>query len=247
MTSPRGWIVLAVLTVVVIGGGIWGYSATLSPPGVAAPGLITSARGAFSVQTLVAGQVTKVYVERGSTVAAGAPVVLLSNGSKRTLVRAPGEGRIISLAARIGEVVEAGSTLASAEWSGTAADRPVALVYLPPQTAATVRVGERVDLTVSSVPVTTFGMLRGRIVSVDPFVSTRRDIAAYLGDDSLAESLTADGPAQRAVVELVAGDTASGYAWSTKAGPPSRIDSRSVVQAKIQQPPVHPIEWVLPR
>ena len=105
LTSPRGWIALLLIAVVVVGGGVWGSSATL-PRTVAASGLITSAQGVFSVQTLQSGQVTKVFVERGDEVSADQPVAQLSNGRARTTVRAPAAGRIFSLAARVGLVVD---------------------------------------------------------------------------------------------------------------------------------------------
>lgn len=246
LTSPRGWIVLLLIAVLVVGGGVWGSSATL-PRTVSASGLITSAGGVFSVQTLASGQVTKVFVERGDEVRADQPVALLSNGSTKAMVRAPAAGRIFSLAARVGLVFDAGSTLATAERSGTAGDRLVAVVYVPGDTVTSIRAGSRVDLTVANVPVTTFGVLRGQVSAVDSLESTRRDISDFLGDDDLAASLTAGGPRYRVLVDLAAGATRSGYQWSTTTGPPFRIGSRALVLGKIAQPPIHPIDWVMPK
>jgi pyruvate/2-oxoglutarate dehydrogenase complex dihydrolipoamide acyltransferase (E2) component len=246
LTSPRGWIVLLLIAVLVVGGGVWGSSATL-PRTVAASGLITSARGVFSVQTLVSGQVTKVLVERGDEVRAYQPVAELSNGKARTTVRAPAAGRIFSLAARVGLVVEAGSTLATAERSGTADDRLVAVVYVPGDIVTSIQAGSQVDLTVANVPVTTFGVLRGQVSAVDGLESTRRDISDFLGDDELAASLTAGGPRYRVLVDLATARTPSGYQWSTTTGPPFRIGSRAPVLGEIAQPPVRPMDWVMPK
>jgi multidrug efflux pump subunit AcrA (membrane-fusion protein) len=245
LTSPRGWIALLLIAVVVVGGAVWGSTATL-PRTVAASGLITSAQGVFPLQTLVSGQVTKVFVDRGDEVGAGQSVAELSNGTTTTTVKAPVPGRIFSLAAQVGLVFEAGSTLATAERSGTPTDRLVAVVYVPDDAAATIQTGSRVDLTVANVPVTRFGVLRGRVSAIDSLESTRRDISGFLGDDDLAASLTAAGLRYRVTVDLETASTPSGYRWSTATGPPSHLRSRALVRGKIAQPPVRPIDWIMP-
>lgn len=247
LTSPRGWIALAVVSMVVVGGAAWGMTASL-PRAIEAGGLMTSARGSFAVQTATAGQVTQVFLRLGDEVIARAPVVRLAVSNRSVLVRAPARGRVFSLRVRVGQVVEAGSTLAVAERSGEPADRTVAAVFLPESSSAAVRVGDRVDLRVESVPVTSFGVLRGRVASVDPYVSSRRDIAEFLGDEDLSQALTNGEPARRVLVSLDRStSTVSGYAWSTRTGPSTRLALRSKVHAHVQQPPVRPVEWVFPQ
>jgi multidrug efflux pump subunit AcrA (membrane-fusion protein) len=246
LTSPRGWIVLAVLAAVVLGGGTWASAATL-PRALNATGLITSPRGSFAIQTIAAGQITETFVQQGSEVKRGSRVARVSDGRSETIVRAPADGRVFSLAARTGQVVTAGATLAVAEYTGASAGRLVAVLYLPDASVGSVKPGALVDLSVASAPVTPFGVLRGRITSVDPFVSTRRDIADFVGDDDLAQVIADGGSARRVVVELLASDTtASGYEWSTHSGPPFKIDSRTSVQGAIEQPPTRPVDWVIP-
>jgi pyruvate/2-oxoglutarate dehydrogenase complex dihydrolipoamide acyltransferase (E2) component len=246
LTSPRGWIVLVTVAAVVLGGGTWAFAGSL-PRSINAPGLLTSSQGSFTIETVAAGQIVRVFVKQGSVVAANAAVAVVTDGQSYTVVRSPAQGRIFSLTVRVGQVVQAASTLAVAEHVGNAANWIVAVLYLPSAQGAGVAPGDNVDLTVDSVSVTAFGVLRGRVASVDPLLSTRREAADFLGDAGLAQTLTAD-PARRIVVELErSAATASGYEWSTNAGPPFRLGSRTGVAGAIAQPPVRPVEWVFPR
>jgi hypothetical protein len=245
LTSPRGWIVLVTLAAVVLGGGTWAFGGSL-PRAIDARGQLTSRQGIFAIKTVAAGQVVEVFVKRGSSVKKNAPVAVVTDGRSRRLVRSPAKGRIFSLT-QVGEVVQVASTLAVAERVDAAANWLVAVLYLPATQGAGVAPGDTVDLTVDSAPVAVFGVLRGRVASVDQLVSSRTDVADFLGDAGLAQALAA-GPARRIVVELVAStQTASGYEWSTKAGPPFRLGSWTGVVGAIAQPPLRPAQWVFPR
>jgi len=247
LTRPRGWIVLAALAAVVIGGGSWMYAGSL-PRTVTGRGLLTSAQGSFGIQSAVTGQVTAVPVKRGSVVRKGETVAVLSDDGRSVAVRSPARGRIFSLSARVGQVVELGNTLAVAERTGTDDDHVVAVLYLSAATAASVRPGGAVDLSVESAPAVPFGVLRGRITSVEQFASKSQDVADFLGDADLAQTLTAGASVRKVVVDLNRSpDTVSGYAWSTRAGPPFKIGTRTVVTGAVEQPDVRPIDWIIPR
>jgi multidrug efflux pump subunit AcrA (membrane-fusion protein) len=247
LTRPHSWIGLVVLAAVVIWGVGWAFAGSL-PRTISAQGLLTSAQGSFRVQSVAAGQVLEVKIKLGALVQQGTSVAVVSDGRQTTVVRAPARGRIFSLAVRVGQVISAGATVATAERAGTPADNLVAILYLSNAEVATVHPGDAVELTVESVPVTPFGVLHGRVASIDPFVSRRSDVSDFLGDDDLAEAITAGGPARKVVVDLQGSAlTASGYAWSTRAGPPFALGSRAAVAGAVAQPPVRPIDWIMPK
>ena len=248
LTRPRGWIVIGVLVAVMLVGGAWASTAKL-PRTVDAVGMLTTEEGSFAIQTVASGQVTDVFVKPGDEVQRDTVVARIDNGTSTTRVRAASAGRLFSVPIRVGQVVVAGSTMAVAEHhDGNAQkDKLVAVIYLPGSTLAAVQPGDTVTLDVAAAPAARFGVLRGRVESVDPLVSTRADVADFIGDEGLAELVTSAGTARRVVVELSTSTTPSGYQWSQKTGPPFRIGSRTGVRATIQLTPTRPIDWMLPQ
>jgi biotin carboxyl carrier protein len=245
LTSPRDWLVVLVVTAVVIGGAVWGTTAKLSRS-VSAGGLITSPSGAFAVQTPVGGEVTDVLVRPGDRVERGNRLAQIVSGGVRTTVRSPTDGQVFSVPARVGEVMTPGSTVVNAE-RGRSNDALVAVLFLPATVPATLVVGSPVQLTVQSAPVNQYGVLRGRITWVDQVLSTRQEIAEFVGDPDLASALAGTAGGRRVVVGLDRSTTPSGYRWSTKEGPPFPVASRTVVLGNLPQPPARPIEWVVPQ
>lgn len=246
LTSPRDWLTVLIVTAVVIGGCVWGTTARLSRS-VDAGGLITSTEGAIAVQTPVGGQVTEVRVRQGERVARGSVIAVIMNEGGLSMVRAPAAGRVFSIPVHVGEVVPPGSVVVNAE-RGTPGERPVAVLFLPATAPAALTTGATVQLTVQSAPVNQYGVLRGRIRSVDPLLSTRQEISEFVGDSALASTVAGTGGGRRVVVELLpSARTVSGYRWSTRAGPPFTIGTRTVVVGSLPQPPERPVEWVVPR
>jgi multidrug efflux pump subunit AcrA (membrane-fusion protein) len=246
LTSPRDWLTVVVVAATVIGGCVWGATAKLSRS-VAAGGLITSLEGAIAVQTPVGGQITEVRARQGQRVAPGSVLAVVMNEGGLSMVRAPAAGRVFSIPVHVGEVVAPGSVVVNAE-RGTPDERPVAVLFLPATVPAALTAGASVQLTVQSAPANQYGVLRGRIRSVDPLLSSRQEISEFVGDPALASAVAGSGGGRRVVVELLpSARTVSGYRWSTRAGPPFTIGTRTVVVGALPQPPERPVEWVVPR
>jgi biotin carboxyl carrier protein len=246
LTGPKDWLVLVTVLGVLVGGAAWGVGAKL-PRWISAGGLLTSPGGTFAVQSPVAGQVTDVPVRVGMRVRAGSVVARVSARGVVTAVRSPSDGDLYAVPVRAGQVVGFGSTLARGE-SRTRGLRLVAVLYLPAAAPAQTGVGDPVELRVPSAAVEQYGVLRGRVAAVDPVPSSAEEIADFVGDGRLAGMLAPDGVARRVVVELVrSATTVSGYAWSTRDGPPFRIVTRTMVTGDLPLPPERPLDWVLPR
>ncbi|MFI0424138.1 HlyD family efflux transporter periplasmic adaptor subunit [Spongiactinospora sp. 9N601] len=249
LTSPRTWLVLAALALVVIVGAVWAFTGTLRTS-VDARGLLTLPRGSFPIQAIKGGQVSDVFVKPGGVVAPDGRIAAVRSGGVTVEVRSPARGRVFSVPVRHGQVVRPGETLAVAEYADGPDDRLVAALFVPAARAAGVRVGGQVDLTVESAAAAgRYGVLRGRVKAVDPAIWTLKDVAAFVGDEGMAQLVggPGPGPVQRVTVELTRSSaTASGYAWSTASGPPSGPRSRTPVTGAIHGPAMRPIDWILP-
>ncbi len=244
---PQGLLVLTVTVVVVIAASFWAVTGSLSST-LSAPAILTHGQGRYVLQSPVAGQVTDVLAEEGARVAANAPLVKVrtAQGSS-TVVRTIAAGRLTTLVAAIGSVITTGADVAAVERVAGPDDPLMAMVYVSADSASTVPVGASVDLTVQSVPTQRYGVLRGRVKSVDRTAQTRQRITGFLGSGQLGEQFSRQGQPVAVLVRLdPSSRTESGYAWSSAQGPPYAVDSMTPARASIQLAEQHPIDWLLP-
>ncbi|MEV4939523.1 HlyD family efflux transporter periplasmic adaptor subunit [Streptomyces zaomyceticus] len=243
---PQGRLVLAVTIVVIAVAGYWALTGTVAST-LSAPGVLTHAEGSYLLQSPVAGQVTEVLVAEGRSVEPGTPVLTVRTDKGDRPVRAVAGGRVATLFARTGSVVATGADVATLERVTDPKDPLVAMLYLPGDDAATIRVGARVDLGVQSVPRDRFGVLRGRVEAVGRTPQTRAQIGAFLGDSGLAARFSRQGDPVAVLVRLDrSATTPSGYAWSSTDGPPHPVDSGTPVAGAVRLSAQRPVDWLLP-
>ncbi|SEO24949.1 hypothetical protein SAMN05216267_102122 [Actinacidiphila rubida] len=240
---PQGWLALAVAVVVLAAAGVWAVTGTVTSK-LAAAGVLTRTEGSYVLQSPVAGQVVQVRAKPGDTLPADAPLLDVRTPSGVQSVRAVAAGQLVTLTAAIGSVISTGASVATVQREGRTGEPLVAMLYVQGGTAS-VAVGAQVDLTVPSVP-GRYGTLRGTVAGIGQ-PQSRQQIAAFLGDGSLAERLTAKGAPVPVLVKLAAsGTSASGYRWSKAGGPPYRLPSMTPVGASVRLSAQHPLDWLLP-
>lgn len=243
---PQGLLVLLVTLVVVAAGGVWAVTGTVSAK-LTAPGVLTHAEGSFLLQSPYAGQVTAVHTKEGETVEDGTPVVSVRSDHGVRQVRAVARGRVTALDAEIGSVVTTGADVARVERIKSDRDPLVALLYLPPDKAAGVTAGARVELTVGSVPADRFGTVGGTVAAVGRSPRSRQQIGGFLGDEETAARLTRHGEPLAVQVRLHRSSaTRSGYAWSRAGGPPFPLETSTSVSGAVHLAEQRPVDWLLP-
>ncbi|EST39647.1 hypothetical protein N566_00800, partial [Streptomycetaceae bacterium MP113-05] len=190
---PQGRIVLIVTVLVMAAAAFWSVTGTVSST-LEAPGVLTHGEGSYLLQSPVAGQVTEVLAEEGELMAADEPLVQVSTEAGVTAIRTVAPGRVTTLAAGIGSVVTTGADVAVLERVEEREDPLIATLYIPGAEGEGVSAGDKVDLTVASVPVQQFGVLHGTVESVGRSPSSQKQVASFLGDARLAEQFTRGGP-----------------------------------------------------
>jgi hypothetical protein len=245
LASSQGWLIVAVVAVIMAGSAVWAVEGSL-PRSLRAPGILTHSEGSHTLQSPAAGQVDMVFVAQGATFAKSSPVLRVRDGGRTEVVRTVAAGRATAVLVKMGQMVSVGSPLVVIERIDSPQDKLVAVLYVPGERGPAVSPGMLVDLTVKSAPAERYGVLRGKITSVGPFPETRARVAAFLGDEQLGERFTTDGEPVAVMVALqVCPNNPSGYAWSTPKGPPFAIGSRALVLGAIHLEPARPISWVL--
>ncbi|MDT0433777.1 MULTISPECIES: HlyD family efflux transporter periplasmic adaptor subunit [Streptomyces] len=243
---PQGWLALCVAVVAIAAASVWAVTGSVAST-VDAPAVLTYGQGSYLLQSPVAGQVTEVLAEQGERLPADSPVLKVRTARGETVVRTLAAGRITALAATLGQIVSTGANIAAVEKVAHTGDPLRAVVYVPAQNAASLPAGTAVDLTVSSVPTQRYGVLRGRVQSVDRSAQSAGQIAAFLGDDQLGTQLTRDGRPVAVVVRLdPSSATRSGYRWSSAGGPPFSLTSMTMASGSIRLADERPVDWLLP-
>ncbi|MFD5116403.1 MULTISPECIES: HlyD family efflux transporter periplasmic adaptor subunit [unclassified Streptomyces] len=243
---PQGCLVLAVTVVVMAAAAVWAVTGSLSST-VSAAGILNHAQGSYVLQSPVAGQVTDVLVKEGQRLPADSPLLKVRTAEGSTVVRTIAAGRVTTLVATIGSVVTTGADVAAVERVDSADDPLMAVLYLPADSGSAVPVGASVELTVQSVPAQRYGVLRGRVKSVGRTGRTAQQIAGFLGNSQLGEQFSTDGQPVPVLVRLdPSSRTASGYTWSSSAGPPYAVDSMTLTTGTIHLADQRPIDWLLP-
>ncbi|WP_282700630.1 HlyD family efflux transporter periplasmic adaptor subunit [Streptomyces sp. CC219B] len=243
---PQGWLTLAVTVAVMAAASVWAVTGSVTST-VGAPAVLTHGQGSYLLQSPVAGQVTAVLAEQGQRLPADSPVLKVRTAKGTTVVRTVAAGRVTALAATIGQIISTGANVAAVEKVAHADDPLYATVYVPAGNAAAIPDGAAVDLTVQSVPAQEYGVLRGRVTSVDRTAQSAQSIAAFLGDSQLGEQFTKDGRPVAVLVELdTSAATKSGYRWSSADGPPFPLTSMALADASVHLADQRPVDWLLP-
>ncbi|MFM9627182.1 HlyD family efflux transporter periplasmic adaptor subunit [Streptomyces galilaeus] len=243
---PQGWLVLSVTVVVMAAASVWAVTGSVTST-VSAPAVLTHGEGSYILQSPAAGQVTAVLAKEGERLPAGSPVLKVRTADGDTVVRTVAAGRVTALAATLGQIVSTGANVAAVEKVAEADEPLYATVYVPAENAASVPADAAVDLTVQTVPSQRYGVLRGRVKSVDRSAQSAQQIAAFLGDGQLGEQFTREGRPVAILVRLDRSSTTrSGYAWSSADGPPYTLTSMTMATASIRLADQRPLDWLLP-
>lgn len=243
---PQGWLVLSVTVVVVAAASVWAVTGSVAST-VGASAILTHGEGSYILQSPVAGQVTAVLAQEGERLPANSPVLKVRTGDGDSVVRTVAAGRITALAATIGQIIQTGANVAAVEKVAHATDPLYATVYVPAENAASIPANADVDLTVSSAPTQTYGVLRGQVKAVDRSAQSAQQISAFLGDSQLGEQFTKKGRPVAVLVKLdKSARTKSGYKWSSQDGPPFALTSMTMASASIRLADQRPLDWLLP-
>lgn len=248
VTKRRGWIALGTLALAAAALIAWSFTGSL-PVQVEADGILSTPNGVSRIDSTVEGQVTDVRIADGAQLATGDIVATVIDASGEPIeVTAVYPGTVTSVFIDGGNVVEQGTPLYLIERSDLPDTRLVAHVFVPSGKGESLAPGMDVDLSVASAPSAAFGVLRGRVTSVDPYPATELELYELLGDEQLAARFTEDGPPVVVLVDLLPDDsTVSGLKWSTDDGPPFPLGPGVDVSALIIQGEQRPVDLVFGR
>jgi HlyD family secretion protein len=167
-------------------------------------------------------------------------------------VTTPYDGRVVEIASYEGALVGSGQPLLSLEVAAANEDLTTgrglgAYIYVPAGEAKQVEPGMEAHISPSGVQQEEYGYMLGNVDYVAKFPATLEAITRTFENDALARTMMGDSAVTEAHVTLQQDpNTRTGYAWSSRKGPPNAVSGGSVATVEVVTRKQHPIELVLP-
>ena len=164
-------------------------------------------------------------------------------GEQQT-IRATRAGRVVEIKVASGDVVIAGTPLATLmPEDGTL----TGLLYLPAAAGKRVTVGMPAEIAPATVERAEYGDIRGVVSSVAPLPATAAGMRKVLRNDQLVDQLLAGGAPIEVRVTLTRDrGTRTGYAWSGSRGPARALTPGTPVQGRVVVDRRRVISWLVP-
>lgn len=255
VTSPRSWLAFFGLGAVIVAAIAWGFVGDV-PNTVSGQAVLIHQGGTEDIVAMSTGQVVKVTVNPGDTVAQGQVIAWLrplsaptgqagaAQTSQEIPVTSPSIGRIVEVLASPGIVVSAADPVATIEGLN---EQLEAYTYIPIGPGKQIKPGMVVNIAPVSVSTAQYGYLIGHVQSVSDFPVTQRSLSQLVDNDQLTQDLLSGGPVLQVIVQLQPdGKTASGFKWSSPKGPPFELTHGTLASAQVIVSRQRPFNLVLP-
>jgi len=155
-------------------------------------------------------------------------------------------GRIVEIAANLGQIVNQGARLASVEVQESTG-KLVSVSYFPVRDGKRIKPGMRIQVTPETVKRERFGGILGKVTSVSAFPVTKEGATLLLGNPEVAGQLLKDEPQIEVVADLLDdASTFSGYRWSSSKGPPLPVTAGTTTNGRVTLEMRSPVSYILP-
>jgi len=159
---------------------------------------------------------------------------------RERLIKAPFAGRVLELTAAEGAVVSLGARIMQLD-TRQPDDPLVALAFFSPSVAKRLKPGAPIRISPSTANRSVHGRIVGRVRAVSAYPVSAESVSHHIGNQALATQLLAGGHSIEVEVELMeSAETASGYRWTSKAGPPLHFTAGTQSEA------IATLEWRRP-
>jgi hypothetical protein len=231
LTSPRGWIALAGLGLLLLAALVWGLvgwiPTTVKVDGFLLPSLITATHS---------GKVAEVLVQVGQDIEDGQVLFKLDQGP--ALV-SRSSGRVAAIDVKKGDPVKEGTPLLRLE-------QLEAVLYVPVGEGYQIEEKQKAEVWPASVKRGEHGALRGEVIQAPKIPVGHAEMLARLQNEDLVNSLQGNGPFLEVVVSLSSKERPWEYQWSGSRGKNPILYADTPCQGQIEISKEHPIVLVFP-
>lgn len=233
VASTRSWLILASIALLLAAVLLWAAFGTLVVS-VEVPGILLRGGRVMLASSIAPGKLESLRVVVGQQVEAGEALGVFAAAPGEATgqeLLAPDAGTVSAIHAWPGQVVGAGSPIASVDPEG----KPLlAILFAPSATGKKIRAGMSVQILPEGYGTEEYGYLLGEVAAVPVLPSTPSGLMSTLGNELLVQKFAAGGAPIRIEVALQPDAAApGGYAWSASRGPETPITSGYPCSARI--------------
>jgi multidrug efflux pump subunit AcrA (membrane-fusion protein) len=249
VTSPRSWLALLGIAVLLTAAVVWGFVGTI-PTRVEAQGVLINTGGVRHVFANGPGPLAEIMVREGDIITAGQLVARIDQPhlpTEQIPVTSPHSGRVLELQVSRGDIVDRGRALFSLQVDEGNGEQLEAVIYVPSKDGKHVLPGMEAQISPLSAPREEFGFIIGNVTYVSEFPATRAGMMRVLANDVLVQSLSSDGAPFAAYASLTPTPGQAGsYRWSSPKGETLKVGSGTPCMVTITVRQQRPIDLVIP-
>ncbi|MEH2002626.1 MAG: NHLP bacteriocin system secretion protein [Nostoc sp.] len=157
-------------------------------------------------------------------------------------------GRILEITLTPGQVVSAGTRLATIE-AENPKSKLVGVTYFPVAEGKKIKPGMTIQITPQTVKRERFGGIVANVTNISRFPITKEAAASEVGNAEVVEGLVSEQ--KEGLIQVfsdlkIDSSTPSGYKWSSSIGPKLTVSSGTTTVARVKVEERAPITFVLP-
>lgn len=207
---------------------------------VSGKGVVFNKYGLFTIQSNRSGVIESILVQPKQKIEIGQPLANISG----EVIASNLKGTILEVFVRPGNYLGMGSPLMLLEPS-TEGEMPyIVFAFIPVEDGKGIQVGMNVNVEVSTVKVSDYGVIEGKVIDVSPYAVSHEYIAKLLKNEGLVPYLT-NGLTTVTLLTIALQENPlapSGYKWSSGLGPDIKLSLGTIVSIKgilAQVPPFY--------
>ncbi len=164
----------------------------------------------------------------------------------KSKIRSGYSGRVEEIAAKPGQVIAAGSHVATLNVE-TPSDKLVSVTYFSVADGKRIKTGMPVQVTPSTVKRERFGGITGSVTSVSALPATPQGAMVLIGNEDTVKNLMSGSRTIEVFTQLQEDPTtASGYQWSSSKGPQQKLSAATTTTVRVKVGEQSPISYILP-
>lgn len=194
----------------------------------------------------------KVYLEQlnaeNSLAETKRKLILLEDEYERnTKITATVNGVVVDVNVQKDQNVDLTTAIIDVESENKSIEILQAYIYIPAINGKKIQQGMPVNIKVDSVRSEIYGTILAQVTSVSQYPVTRQSLIGKIQNEAIVQRMLQENAVFEVIARLTPDTTTqSGYDWTSKGGPPMKIQSGTFCSANIQIEKRRPIELVIP-
>ncbi len=161
-------------------------------------------------------------------------------------VISPYTGRILEVLVHKDGILREGEAVATIELTGRRLKNLEAVIFVSPMKGKDIKPGMDASIDPSNVKSEEYGVMMGKVTYVSDYPVTFKYIAQIFGEDIAKSFAMNEAPVEVRIDLIPDSKTVSGYRWTSRNGPPIKIQTGTMCGANISVKKERPIWLLLP-